>query len=253
MSDELHYENMSLEDIPGETWVVYPEFGEKYLVSDLGRVKAIEFISKKGKLHPSRIVPQHFGHYLAVGLYYDGKSANKTVHRLVGICHIPNPENKKEVNHLFGNKYDARKVSLEWATPSENQKHSFRIGLNKVPGGEDNLFSKLTNKQVLEIFNSKGTQASIAKKYKIDKSIIGHIKSGFKWSSVTGMVYKRKRLTEKDVINIYKSKKSDQSLAEQYGQPKIKIWRIRSGYTWAWLTGQEYIKAHSRKCKKKNF
>lgn len=53
------------------------------------------------------------------------------VHKAVGILFIPNPENKKEVNHKDGNKLNNHISNLEWATPSENIQHAVRIGLIK--------------------------------------------------------------------------------------------------------------------------
>jgi hypothetical protein len=44
---------------------------------------------------------------------------------------IPNPENKKYVNHKDGCKYNARLDDLEWVTPSENAQHAHNIMLNK--------------------------------------------------------------------------------------------------------------------------
>ncbi len=63
-----------------------------------------------------------------------------SVHRLVAIAFISNPENKKEVNHKNWIKSDNRLENLEWLTTSENQKHSYKYWLNKVT--ENNYFIK---------------------------------------------------------------------------------------------------------------
>lgn len=77
---------------------------------------------------------------------------NKYIHRLVATTFIDNPENKKEVNHIDGNKTNNQLENLEWVTSSENQKHRHSIGIAKTSNRKIGMFDKDNN--LIQTFNS---------------------------------------------------------------------------------------------------
>ena len=67
--------------------------------------------------------------YLHVDLQQDGVRKKIAVHRLLAMHFIPNPDNKRTVNHIDGNKLNNSIDNLEWATDGENIQHAYDTGL----------------------------------------------------------------------------------------------------------------------------
>jgi len=88
---------------------------DAYEVSDLGRVRRGEKVLKE--------LPDANG-YRQINLYKDGVMVRKSIHRLVGIAFIPNPEGKPTINHIDEDKANNRLENLNWATHSEQHIHS---------------------------------------------------------------------------------------------------------------------------------
>lgn len=82
--------------------------------------------NRKGKQLKPKI--DRYG-YETIVLTKDGIRKNYTIHRLVALAFIPNPENKQTVNHKDGNKRNNNVSNLEWATHKEQKTHEIKNGL----------------------------------------------------------------------------------------------------------------------------
>lgn len=118
-----------------EIWKDIPGFEWYYQASNLWNIKSIdrENIWRrwtkrkiKWKIIKWQISKWWYKQYI---LNILGTKSTHLWHRLTAITFIENPNNKTQINHIDGNKINNRLENLEWCTPSENMKHSFKIWL----------------------------------------------------------------------------------------------------------------------------
>ena len=60
-----------------------------------------------------------------------GKRKDLYIHRLVATYFIPNPNNKKQINHKNCIRNDNRVENLEWCTSKENNDYAMKVGHTK--------------------------------------------------------------------------------------------------------------------------
>jgi len=141
-----------------EVWKDIRGYKGLYQVSSLGRIKSLKRIVYRNKQKWCVIDAQILKEKIQSNGYSAQCLCNKavkkyfTVHRLVAIAFIPNPENKKEVNHKNFDKTDSRVENLEWLTPKENIQHALKggrkVGISNL--GADHHCSKAVIKMSLD-------------------------------------------------------------------------------------------------------
>ena len=123
---------------------------EDYLIYNDGRV----WSKKRNRF----LKPGLYKGYKQVMLYKQGKPQIHRIHRLVAQHYIPNPENKKCVDHINRIRTDNRIENLRWATHSENgQNRTKQIDNNS---GHKNIsyYKQLNYWQFQKSINNKRTQ-----------------------------------------------------------------------------------------------
>lgn len=107
-----------------EIWKDITGWENLYKISNLGNV----YSCKSDMI----LKPSNKKGYLVVKLQNYKRKKTVPIHRLVASAFIPNPENKKEVNHIDCNKENNNVNNLEWCTRQENHYHKCLNGLNKT-------------------------------------------------------------------------------------------------------------------------
>ena len=115
-----------IEECPkNEIWKNILGYENKYIISNLGRVKRlkhviIDKIDRKRTLTTKMLNP----YKTKRGYKHIDLSGNTfEVHRLVALHFLDNPYNKKYVNHKDGDKLNNNVNNLEWCTQRENICH----------------------------------------------------------------------------------------------------------------------------------
>lgn len=140
-----------------EIWKDVKGFEGFYQVSNLGRLKSFKkdpggyILSNKNSK----------GGYLSVVLSKVGLRKSLKLHRIVAEAFIPNPDNKREVNHINMVKSDNRMENLEWSTPSQNIRHAVENKPSMIAGmvkynneRPDQIVQKSLSGNIIAIFKN---------------------------------------------------------------------------------------------------
>lgn len=111
-----------------EIWKDIKNYEGLYQVSNLGRIRSLNYLHTK-KIAILKLIVRGNG-YHGVSLCKKGIKKSVFVHRVVAETFIPTPNNKFQINHKDGNKFNNTIDNLEWVTPKENMKHSIEKGLS---------------------------------------------------------------------------------------------------------------------------
>jgi len=142
--------------IEGEIWKTVPNF-DKYMASNLGRIKNIET--------NSLITPNvTAAGYHCCNLYNnDSKPIGVKIHRIIGQTFIPNIDGKPTINHKNKNTKDNSVANLEWSTLKEQATHKWAVDppIKKdkiieptiLPNVTDEVWKIITNYENYQISN----------------------------------------------------------------------------------------------------
>lgn len=172
-----------------EIWEEIPRCKGYYEVSNHGRVYSMERTITRYDGRQQTFQGRILKHgKTKTGYHHVTCGKIRQVHRLVAEAFLPNPENKRCVNHKDGNKDNNHVDNLEWATHKENQQHASETGLasgGSMPGSSHPC-SKLSEKQVLAIRADTRRRANsqLAREYRVSKVLIGMIKKRKIWNHI---------------------------------------------------------------------
>lgn len=180
-------------NVQEEIWKDIPGYEGRYEVSSLGRVRSLRQANSHGGGTKIRNIPLlrkiqvNTSGYLDLALQKNKKQYTVSIHRLIAMAFIPNPQRLPEVNHIDGNKFNNSIENLEWVSSRNNQLHAYRTGLKRKLKHEQNPKAILNREQVLEIFNSALTQRQLSEKYSVSMACINNVKNGYAWCEITGI------------------------------------------------------------------
>lgn len=150
----------NIENLPGEIWKEIPGYEGYYMASNIGRLKSLErmvdVVPGQTRVQYSRILKTRIHKNGYSNITLQSKKTLKTLaHRLIALAFIPNPDNKRCVNHINGVKTDNRAENLEWATHSENVAHARATGLQPEFCGQKPVLQTTLNGDVIRIWKSQ--------------------------------------------------------------------------------------------------
>jgi hypothetical protein len=152
-----------------------------YEASNTGLIKSIRY--KRHKILKPGTTPKG---YLSVVLCNNKHRVTTTVHRLIALAFIPNPDNLPVVMHIDDKPNNNNSTNLKWGTNSENI--ADMVSKNRQAKGMGKPSNKLTSSQVKEIrtkYESKTTSYDkLAAEFQVCATTIRMIILKEKWKYV---------------------------------------------------------------------
>lgn len=164
-----------------------------YIIFEDGRVYSITRPSSNNGTFKGRFLKPWLDARGYAKISLEPEHKTMSIHRLVAIAFIPNPNNLSQVNHLDGDKTNNNINNLEWCTNLENMRHSKEIGLRPSSGfarGERQGSAKLTEQNVIAIRTQYVSGHPInglkplAKLYGVGLSAIGDVINRKSWTHI---------------------------------------------------------------------
>lgn len=196
-----------------EIWKDIDGYEGLYQISNLGNVKGLPKKTKFGnriKQYPCRYLKASVSKrgYYVVSLQKDCMSKTFTVHRLLMIAFVPNPENKRAIDHIDTNKLNNNLDNLRWCTDKENSNNHITLEKNRINGrnlwkngvfkDRDNVHYRMVEQRTKngEYIKTWDSIIEASKALGIDSSTISsvclgtdpkrHTAGGFIWKHVGG-------------------------------------------------------------------
>ena len=136
-----------------EEWKDVVGYEGLYKVSNKGNVLSCNYYRNS---KPHLMKPQKNSNgYLKVVLSKNKKSKQFTIHRLVALAFLPNPDNLEMVNHKDENPENNNIENLEWCSRSYNQVYSMNLHEDRRMVFGNNFRDKKTG-QNLSPYTKKG-------------------------------------------------------------------------------------------------
>lgn len=176
-----------------EIWKDIKGFEGSFQISNKGRIRSLDrWIDGRSRyfIH-GRVLKTaiNMNGYEICNIKIRNKGHNVYIHREVAKAFGKKENGKNYVNHIDGNKLNNTIENLEWCTASENNQHAYDIGLKLGPIGTKQWNSKLTEKEVIEIYriakSGKYSDPQVASMFGVKRLQVLKIRRGLRWGWLT--------------------------------------------------------------------